>query len=153
MEGYVSHLHSFLQAIRYSKELAGHFGIKVGQMELLGSMNIGLLNDMVASSSKFGNLALESQRRGRQYILLPEMNLTKPIALGEVYTTNASPPQSRIWLSHVCIIFLLLNIHSDVVKCRYKLKRKAEVLVERLCTGNCNLNLTDYSWQSTLLSL
>jgi hypothetical protein len=116
VEGYVSHLHSFLQAIRYSKELTGHFGIKVGQLELLGSMNIGLLNDMVASSSKFGNLALESgSDADAKYISLPEMNLTKRIALGEVYTTNASPLQSRIWLSHVCIIFLLSNIHSDVV--------------------------------------
>lgn len=90
-----------LGAIRYSKELEGHFGIKVGQLELLGSMNIGILNELVASSSKAGNLALEDDEDGAKYISAPEMNLVKRIAYGEVVTANASHLQSLIWHSYV----------------------------------------------------
>ena len=99
----------FFKAIRYSKELAGHFGIKVGQLELLGSMNIGLLNDMVASSSKVGNFALEDDEVDAKHISAPETNLVKRIAFGEVVTTNASHLQSSIWHSHVCIISSLFK--------------------------------------------
>ena len=67
-------------------------------------MNIGLLNDMVASSSKAGNLALEDNEVDVKYISAPETNLEKRIAFGEVVRTNASHLQSRIWHSHVCII-------------------------------------------------
>ena len=66
-------------------------------------MNIGILNDMVASSSKVGNPALEGgDDVDAKHISAPEMNLVKQIAFGEMYTTNASRLQSRIWLSHVC---------------------------------------------------
>ncbi|KAF8800322.1 hypothetical protein BYT27DRAFT_6834852 [Phlegmacium glaucopus] len=91
-----------LGAIRYSKELAGHFGIKVGQLELLGAMNIGLLNDMVAASNKFGHPALEGpDDADAKYISAPQTNLMKQIAFGDAVTTNASRLQSRIWLSHL----------------------------------------------------
>jgi hypothetical protein len=70
-------------------------------------MNIGLLNDMVASSSKVGNLALEDDEVGAKYISAPETNLTKRIAFGEVVTTKASHLQSRIWHSYVCLISFL----------------------------------------------
>ena len=81
-------------------------------------MNIGLLNEMVASSSKAGNLALEDDEVGAKYISAPETNLVKRIAYGEVVTTNASHLQSRIWHSYVRIISPLLNINSEMVKCR-----------------------------------
>ncbi|KAF8800384.1 hypothetical protein BYT27DRAFT_7148677 [Phlegmacium glaucopus] len=91
-----------LGAIRYSKELAGHFGIKVGQLELLGSMNIGILDDMAAASSKAGHPALEGPDDvDAKYISAPQANLVKQIAFGETFTTNASRLQSRIWLSHL----------------------------------------------------
>ena len=67
-------------------------------------MNIGLLNDMIASSSKAGNLALEDDEVDVKHISAPETNLEKRIAFGEVVRTNASHLQSRIWHSHVCII-------------------------------------------------
>jgi len=68
-------------------------------------MNIGLLNDMVASSSKVGNPALEGPDDvDAKFISAPETNLVKRIAFGEAFTTNASRLQSRIWLSHVRII-------------------------------------------------
>jgi hypothetical protein len=67
-------------------------------------MNIGILNEMVASSSKVGNLALEDDEVGVKYISAPETNLMKRIAFGEVVTTNASHLQSRVWQSYVCII-------------------------------------------------
>ena len=92
-------------------------------------MNIGLLNDMVASGSKVGNLALEDDEVGAKYISAPETNLVKRIAFGEVVTTNASHLQSRIWHSHVCVISSLLIISSEVVKCRSKLKSQTEVLL------------------------
>lgn len=136
-------------AIRYSKELAGHFGIKVGQLELLGAMNIGILNEMVASSSNFGNPALEADDEDEvKYISAPETNLVKRIAYGEMVSTNASRLQSRIWRSYVCIIFSLLNVNSKVVQCRSKPKNKTEMLMglnTSLRTQKCLANLTDYS--------
>ena len=110
-------------------------------------MNIGLLNEMVASSSKVGNLALEDDEVNAKYISAPETNLVKRIAFGEVVTTNASHLQSRIWHSNVCIISSLLNINSEVVKCRTKLKSQTEVLVGLntcLCIGS-EAKLADYS--------
>lgn len=93
----------FLSAIRYSKELEGHFGIKVGQLDLLGSMSIGLLNDMVASKGRTPDMQADDDVDAK-HISAPETNLVKRIALGEVVTTNASHLQLRIWLSQVCII-------------------------------------------------
>ena len=40
-------------------------------------MNIGLLNDMVASNSKVGDLALDDDEVGAKYISAPETNLVK----------------------------------------------------------------------------
>ena len=77
-------------------------------------MTIGLLNDMVASSSKAGNPTLEADDDvDTKYISAPETNLVKRIAYGEMVTTNVSRLQSRIWLSHVRIISSLLNISID----------------------------------------
>ena len=76
-------------------------------------MNIGLLNDMVASSSGVGNLALlEDDEVGGKNISAPETNLAKRIAFGEVVTTTASHLQSRIWHSHVCIVFSFFKIST-----------------------------------------
>ena len=111
-------------------------------------MNIGLLNDMVASSSKAGNLALEDDEVGTKYISAPETNLEKRIAFGEVVTTNASHLQSSIWHSYVCIISSLLNINFEVIKCRSKLKNQTEVLVglnTYICIGKGEAKLADYS--------
>ena len=84
---------------------------------------------MVASSSKVGNPALEDDEVGTKYISAFEMNLVKRIAFGEVVTTKASYLQSRIWQSYICIISSLLNINSEMVKCRSKLRSRTEVLV------------------------
>jgi hypothetical protein len=112
-------------------------------------MNIGLLNDMVASSSKVGNLALEDDDVGAKFVSAPETNLVKRIAFGEVVTTNASHLQSRIWHSHVSITSSLLNMNSEVVtKCRSKLKSQTEVLVglnTYPCIGKGEAKLADYS--------
>ena len=74
-------------------------------------MNIGLLDDMVASSSKFGNFVLEDDEVNAKHISAPETNLMKRIAFGEVVTTNASHLQSHIWHSHVCIILLSFDYY------------------------------------------
>jgi hypothetical protein len=112
-------------------------------------VNIGLLNDMVASSSKVGNPALEGDDEvDAKYISAPQTNLVKRIAFGEVCTTKASLLQSRIWLSHVCIFSSDLNINTEVVECRSKLKSKMQVLVgmkKSLCTDKCNAKLMDCS--------
>ena len=111
-------------------------------------MNIGLLNEMVASSSKVGNPALEDDEVGAKHISAPETNLEKRIAFGEVVTTNASYLQSSIWHSYVCIISPLLNINSKVVKCRSKPKSPTEVLVAPNtcpCIGKGKAKLADYS--------
>lgn len=111
-------------------------------------MNIGLLNEMVASSSKVGNLTLDDDEVSAKYISAPETNLAKRIAYGEVVTTNSSHLQSRIWQSYVCIISSLLNIYSEVVKCRSKLKSLTEVLVGLntcLYIGKGGARLADYS--------
>jgi hypothetical protein len=112
-------------------------------------MNIGLLNELVATSSKkAGNPALEDDEDGAIYISAPEMNLGKRIAYGEVVTTNASHLQSLIWHSYVCIISSLLNVNSEVVKCRSKPKSQTEVLVGLntcLCIGKGKARLADYS--------
>lgn len=85
-------------------------------------MNIGILNEMVASTSKVGSLALEGADADVKYVSAPETNLVKRIAYGEMYTTNAARLQSSIWLSHVCTISPFLNINSEVVSCSFKLK-------------------------------
>ena len=119
-------------------------------------MNIGLLNDLVASSSKFGNLALESgDEVDAKYMSAPETNLVKRVAFGEAYTTSASRLQSRIWLSHVRIIPSLLYINPELFKFRSKLNSEMEVPVSnlRLHTGNCNASLTDCSSLSMLFQI
>ena len=111
-------------------------------------MNIGLLNDMVASSSKAGNLALEDDEVGAKHISAPETNLVKRIAFGEVVTTNASHLQSSIWHSYVCYFLSFKYIYSEVVKCRSKLKSQTELLVglnTYLCIGKGEAKLADYS--------
>ncbi|KAF9461490.1 hypothetical protein BDZ94DRAFT_1263481 [Collybia nuda] len=90
-----------LGAIRFSKELEGHFGIKVSQLELLGSMTIGLLEEMVASSSKPGGPPSEDDNNvDANFKSVPDMNLADQIAFGEAYMTKASHLQSRIWHSY-----------------------------------------------------
>ena len=111
-------------------------------------MNIGLLNEMVASSSKVGNLTLDDDEVSAKYISAPETNLAKRIAYGEVVTTNSSHLQSRIWQSYVCIISSLLNINSEMVKCRSKLRSRTEVLVAPNmcpCIGKDQAKLTYHS--------
>jgi hypothetical protein len=111
-------------------------------------MNIGILNEMVASSSKkAGHPALEDDEVSAKYISAPEMNLAKRIAYGEFVTTNASHLQSRIWHSYVCLFPLFFKIFLILrwLKCRSKLKGQTEMLVG-LNTCLCiEAKLADYS--------
>lgn len=90
-------------ATRFSSRLKGTFGINVSQIELLGSMTIGVLNDIVAksrsSAATDSSIALDdgSSRYGEP--LLPTLN--DRLAYDEPYTTDASPHQYRIWLAQL----------------------------------------------------
>jgi hypothetical protein len=82
-------------AIRYSRELKGHFGIKISQLELLGSVTIAFLESKlqdVASAGDDSNLDDESSTDTLGLLSLE----TERLAYGDTYTTDATPFQSRI---------------------------------------------------------
>ena len=91
-------------ATRFSSRLKSTFGINVSQIELLGSMTIGVLNDMVSCSRNGDSDAAPSitlddgsGKYGRP--LVPILN--DRLVYDEPYTTDASPHQHRIWLAQL----------------------------------------------------
>ena len=91
-------------ATRFSSRLKGAFGINVSQIELLGSMTVGVLNDIVAKSRSnnvvaSSSIALDDGSSKYGEPLLPILN--DRLAYDEPYTTDASPHQYRIWLAQL----------------------------------------------------
>jgi hypothetical protein len=86
-------------AIRYSRELKGHFGIKINQIELLGSVTIAFLErkvqDVVTSAGDDSNPDDESSTVCTDALGLLSLE-TERLAYGDTYTTDATPFQSRI---------------------------------------------------------
>lgn len=95
--------HKELVATRYSNQLKSRMGIQVSQIELLGSMTIGTLNEMLAKAgaSTGGSEGLETDDGATKYghALVPILN--DRLAYDEPYTSDASPHQYRIWLAQV----------------------------------------------------
>ncbi|EIW85840.1 hypothetical protein CONPUDRAFT_80229 [Coniophora puteana RWD-64-598 SS2] len=91
-----------LGATRYSNQLKSRFNIQVSQIELLGSMTIGALNEMHAkagSSAGAEDASFTTDDGSAKYgePLVPVLN--DKLAYDEPYTTDASPHQYRIWLA------------------------------------------------------
>ncbi|KIJ63457.1 polyketide synthetase [Hydnomerulius pinastri MD-312] len=91
-----------LGATRYSNQLKARLNVQVSQIELLGSMTIGLLNEMHArAGSQAGgvDIGFVSDDGATKYgePLVPVLN--DRLAYDEPYTTDASPHQYRIWLA------------------------------------------------------
>ena len=91
-------------ATRFSSQLKNTFGINVSQIELLGSMTIGIINDVVAKSrdSDAGAASATALDDGSSKYgepLVPILN--DRLAYDEPYTTDASPHQYRIWLAQL----------------------------------------------------
>jgi hypothetical protein len=88
------------------------FGISVSQIELLGSMTVGILDDMVAkskSSEANGSSLVAVDDGWSKYgePLTPVLN--DRLAYDEPYTTDASAHQYRIWLAQVCFFSLFMQ--------------------------------------------
>ena len=92
-----------LPATRYSNQLKSRLGIQVSQIELLGSMTISTLNEMLAragaSSGGSEGSATDDGAAKYGHALVPILN--DRLAYDEPYTTDASPHQCRIWLAQV----------------------------------------------------
>lgn len=93
-----------LLATRYSNQLKSRLGIQVSQIELLGSMTISTLNEMLAKAgaSAGGSEGLVVDDDGAAkygHALVPILN--DRLAYNEPYTSDASPHQYRIWLAQV----------------------------------------------------
>ncbi|KIJ63455.1 polyketide synthetase [Hydnomerulius pinastri MD-312] len=91
-----------LGATRYSNQLKARFNIQVSQIELLGSMTIGTLNEMHAKAGAQAggeDTAFATDDGSAKYgePLIPILN--DRLAYDEPYTTDASPHQYRIWLA------------------------------------------------------
>ncbi|KAL4075275.1 hypothetical protein V8B97DRAFT_2022271 [Scleroderma yunnanense] len=91
-----------LGATRYSNQLKARFNIQVSQIELLGSMTVGILNEMYAKAGAqdVGNDSAAATDDGSAKYgepLVPILN--DRLAYDEPYTTDASPHQYRIWLA------------------------------------------------------
>ena len=88
---------------RYSNQLKSRLSIQVSQIELLGSVTFGTLNEMLAKAgtSTGGNEDLTSDGGATKYghALVPILN--NRLAYDEPYTSDASPHQYRIWLAQV----------------------------------------------------
>ncbi|KAF8131377.1 hypothetical protein EV363DRAFT_1296236 [Boletus edulis] len=88
----------FLVAIRYSNQLKSHLGIQISQIEPLGAMTIGALNEMLAKAgASAGSEAVKDWRRMmvQQNALVSIFN--DRLAYDEPYTSDYSPHQYRIW--------------------------------------------------------
>ena len=91
-------------ATRFSSQLKGAFGINVSQIELLGSMTVGILNEIVVKtrtteSDSVSSTALDDGSAQYGEPLVPILN--DRLVYDEPYTTDASPHQYRIWLAQV----------------------------------------------------
>ncbi|KAH7890103.1 putative nonribosomal peptide synthetase [Phlebopus sp. FC_14] len=91
-----------LGATRYSNQLKARFNIQVSQIELLGSMTVGILNEMYAKAgAQIGDddsaFAVDDGSAKYGEALVPVLN--DRLAFDEPYTTDASPHQYRIWLA------------------------------------------------------
>jgi len=91
-----------ITATRFSSQLKGAFGINVSQIELLGSMTIGMLNEIVAKSQATESdsgptTTLDSGSTKYGEPLVPILN--DRLIYDEPYTTDASPHQYRTWLA------------------------------------------------------
>ena len=91
-------------ATRFSSQLKGAFGINVSQIELLGSMTIGIINELIAKSratesDSSSSTALDDGSAKYGEPLVPILN--DRLVYDEPYTTDASPHQYRIWLAQV----------------------------------------------------
>ncbi|KAF9228933.1 putative nonribosomal peptide synthetase [Gyrodon lividus] len=91
-----------LGATRYSNQLKARLGVQVSQIELLGSMTIGTLNEMYAkvgaqAGGRDVGLAVDDGSAKYGEPLVPILN--DRLAYDEPYTTDASPHQYRIWLA------------------------------------------------------
>ncbi|KAF9241407.1 putative nonribosomal peptide synthetase [Melanogaster broomeanus] len=91
-----------LGATRYSNQLKARLDIQVSQIELLGSMTIGTLNEMFAKAGAQaggGDVGQATDDGSAKYgePLVPILN--DRLAYDEPYTTDASPHQYRIWLA------------------------------------------------------
>ena len=91
-------------ATQFSSQLKSVFAINVSQIELLGSMTIGILDELIvksqATESDSGSsAALDDGSVKYGEPLIPVLN--DRLAYDEPYTTDASPHQYRIWLAQV----------------------------------------------------
>ncbi|KAG6375737.1 hypothetical protein JVT61DRAFT_2583 [Boletus reticuloceps] len=90
-----------LGATRYSNQLKSRLGIQVSQIELLGTMTIGTLNEILAkagaSTGSSKGLAADDGAAKYGHALVPILN--DRLAYDEPYTSDASPHQYRIWLA------------------------------------------------------
>ncbi|KIJ16259.1 hypothetical protein PAXINDRAFT_155215 [Paxillus involutus ATCC 200175] len=91
-----------LGATRYSNLLKSRFGVKVSQIELLGSMSVAKIAEMMSkmNSGSVGSSDGETEDDGQARYgspLVPILN--SKLAFDEPYTTDASPHQYRIWLA------------------------------------------------------
>jgi len=89
-------------ATRFSSQLKYSFGINVSQIELLGSMTIGILDEIAANShtteSDSGpSTTLDGGPVKYGEPLVPILN--DRLIYDEPYTTDASPHQYRTWLA------------------------------------------------------
>ena len=93
---------NLVTATRFSSQLKSAFGINVSQIELLGSMTVGILNEIIAKSrateSDSGSVtALDDGSAKYGEPLVPILN--DRLVYDEPYTTDASPHQYRIWFA------------------------------------------------------
>ncbi|KAH7927995.1 putative nonribosomal peptide synthetase [Leucogyrophana mollusca] len=91
-----------LGATRYSNQLKARFNIQVSQIELLGSMTIHTLDEMVAKvgmqiSGEESAFTVDDGSATYGEPLIPILN--DRLAYDEPYTTDASPHQYRIWVA------------------------------------------------------
>jgi hypothetical protein len=91
-------------ATRFSSQLKGAFGINVSQIELLGSMTVGIINELIAKSRATesdlsSSTAADDGSAKYGEPLVPILN--DRLVYDEPYTTDASPHQYRIWLAQV----------------------------------------------------
>lgn len=107
---------SLFAAIRYSRELKGHFGFKISQLELLGSVTIAFLEsklqDAVTSAGDDSNPDDDSSTDTLGLLSLE----TERLAYGDTYTTDATPFQSRIGaqVSGVRYVFSALDFVNSL---------------------------------------
>ncbi|KIK85335.1 hypothetical protein PAXRUDRAFT_831969 [Paxillus rubicundulus Ve08.2h10] len=91
-----------LGATRYSNLLKSCLGVKVSQIELLGSMSVARITEMMSEMNprSVGGSDSKTEDDGQVRYgspLVPILN--SKLAFDDSYTTDASPHQHRIWLA------------------------------------------------------